>query len=78
MEIDQWEPNPNRFSRAACRQYGAKSLENTNGYSLRNFTCLDGKLLRENCKAPLSKESCFQFGADDAVLRAQGKENKAK
>ena len=46
---------------AVFRQCCGKSLGNTNGYSLRNFTCLVKKLLCENCKAPLSEEFYFGF-----------------
>ena len=55
------ESNTDRFSRDAFRQYCGKSLENTNGYSLRDFTCLAEKQLRENCYAPHSKDFCFGF-----------------
>ncbi len=59
--ISSGESNPNRFSPAAFRQYCGKSLENTNGYSLRDFACLAEKLLGENCTAPHSENFCFGF-----------------
>ena len=33
--------NSNRFSASCFYQYCRKSLENTNGYSLRDFLCLE-------------------------------------
>ena len=55
------ESNPDRFSRAAFRQYCGKSLDNTKGYSLRDFSCLAKKLVLENCAAPRSMDFCFGF-----------------
>ena len=59
--LSRGESNSDRFSRAAFRQCFGKSLENTGGYSLRDFPCLAKKLLRENCAAPHSKDFCFGF-----------------
>ena len=59
--LSRGESNPDRFSLAAFRQCFGKSLENTSGYSLRDFPCLAKKLLRENCAAPHSKDFCFGF-----------------
>ncbi|MBR7121889.1 MAG: hypothetical protein IKC95_00300 [Oscillospiraceae bacterium] len=70
--------NPDRFSQAAFRQSCGKSLENTNGYSLRDFTWLDEKQLCENCCAPHSKDFCFGFFADDESLLTQAEEDKEK
>ena len=53
------ESDSDRFSRASFRQSCGKSLENTNGYSLRDFTCLAEKQLRENCYTPLNKDLGF-------------------
>ena len=57
--LSSGELNPDRFTGAAFRQYCGKSLENTKGYSLRDFACLAEKLLPENCTAPHSQDFCF-------------------
>ena len=46
--LSSGELNPDRFWAAAFRQCGGKSLENTNGYSLRDFSCLDEKQFTQN------------------------------
>lgn len=60
-DISSGEPNPDRFAKAAFRQYFGKSFENTNRYSLHDFACLVEKLLFENCTAPHSEVFCFGF-----------------
>ena len=59
--LSSGKSNPDRFWKAAFRQYYGKFLENTNGYSLRNFPCLDEKRLFQNCVAPHSEDFCFGF-----------------
>ena len=76
--LSSGELNPDRFWAAAFRQCGGKSLENTNGYSLRDFSCLDEKQFTQNCAAPHSEYFCFGFCADDAALLTQGKEDQEK
>ena len=39
--VSRENSNPNRFSDARFPQCRRKSLENTNGYSLRDFLCLE-------------------------------------
>jgi len=70
--------NPDRFSLLATRQYGVKSLDNTNEYCLRDFSCL-AKPPAVRTAVHLSARYFREIlSENDAALLTQGKEAEVK
>ena len=75
--ISKGGSNPVRVSRVAERQRCGKLLENINGYSLRSFSCLGNRPLRENYEAPLGGQLA-RFCLVLLALCQPGKDGKPK